>query len=120
MNFPIRRAFARLTVDASHTVSFQHAGRTFPAIPMTNLSAGGFGMRLPAPVTAGMEVGDDLTGLFFEHHDLPQTKVRGRIVHLLGQRHGPSEGFVLVGVQLVDPPEIFVQYVDQYVRARVG
>jgi hypothetical protein len=120
LSYPIRRAFARLTVDASHTVSFQHAGRSFPGLPMTNLSAGGFGMRLPAPVTAGMEIGDDLTAVVFEHVDLPQTKVRGRIVHLLGQRHGPSEGFVLVGVQLVDPPEIFGQFIDQYVRARVG
>ncbi len=118
--YATRRAWARLTVDASYTVSFQHAGRTFTSLPMTNLSAGGFGMRLPAAVTSGMEVGDDLTAIVFEHPELVQTKVRGHIIHLLGQRHGPTEGFVLVGVQLLDPPQMFVQFVDQYVQNRVG
>lgn len=109
------RIHARVTLEPGYAVAFTHEGRTFPGLPMTTLSTGGFGLRLPAAVTAGMEPGQAITHIRFEHPDLPADVVEGAIAHLLAQRHGNSEGFTLLGVKFVDPPAEFQAAVNAFV-----
>jgi hypothetical protein len=113
--FTAGRIHARVTLDPGFAATFTHEGRTFPSIPMSTLSTGGFGLRLPAAVTAGMEAGQPLSDIRFEHPDLPSQAVEGVITHLLAQRHGNAEGFVLLGVQFVDPPLDFHAAVKAFV-----
>ncbi|HJV21514.1 MAG TPA: PilZ domain-containing protein [Holophagaceae bacterium] len=109
------RTHARVTLDPGHSVTFTHAGRTFPGIPMMTLSTGGFGLRLPEAVTAGMEAGQPISGIRFEHPDLPGDVVEGVITHLLAQRHGKSEGFTLMGIRFTEAPPPFQAAVNAYV-----
>lgn len=118
--YPHRRVHARLTLDASYTATFLHAGRVFPSQPMTSLSAGGLGLRVPAAVTAGMEVGDEVTGIRLEHPDLLQMELQGSITHLLSQRHGPGEGFMLLGIRFEGAPPGLIQFLEAFVAQRLG
>ncbi len=109
------RIHARVTLDPGYSATFTHEGRIFAGIPMTSFSTGGFGLRLPAAVTAGMEPGQPLFHIHLEHPDLPGEEVQGVITHLLAQRHGNAEGYVLLGVQFVDPTPEFQSAVKAFV-----
>ena len=113
--FTAGRIHARVTLNPGHSATFTHEGRTFHSIPMMTLSTGGFGLRLPAAVTAGMEPGQFLERIQFEHPDLPSEAVEGVITHLLAQRHGNAEGFVLIGVQFAAPSPEFQSAVNAFV-----
>ena len=113
------RVHARVNLDAGYQVTFLHEGRVFSGLPMATLSTGGFGLRLPAAVTEGMEAGQPLSQIRFDHPDLPPEPVQGAITHLLAQRHGNSEAFVLVGVRFVDPPPAFQTQVNAFVAERL-
>lgn len=113
--FTSGRIHARVTLEPGYAVSFTHEGRTFPGLPMTTLSTGGFGLRLPAPVTEGMEPGQAISNIRFEHPELPGDVVEGEIAHLLAQRHGKTEGFTLLGVKFLDPTLAFQAAVNAFV-----
>ena len=113
------RVHARVTLDADFRVTFLHEGRVFSGLPMATLSTGGFGLRLPAAVTEGMEAGQPLAQVRFDHPDLPRDPVQGEITHLLAQRHGNHEAFVLVGVKFVDPSPAFQAEVNAFVAERL-
>lgn len=116
---PSQRAHVRVSLDDSFRVTFEHQGRQFRSIPMTNLSVGGFGMRLPSPAAEGMTKDDELHEVQLEHADLPQLKVIGRVAFMLGQRGGESESLFLIGVQFRDPPKPFTHFLETFVERRV-
>ncbi len=114
------RIHARVTLEPGYAVAFTHEGRTFPGLPMTTLSTGGFGLRLPAAVTEGMEPGQTISNIRFEHPELPGDVVEGEIAHLLAQRHGKTEGFTLLGVKFVNPPAEFQAAVNAFVAEHLA
>ncbi|MBI3131101.1 MAG: PilZ domain-containing protein [Acidobacteria bacterium] len=113
--FTSGRIHARVTLEPGYAVSFTHEGRTFPSLPMATISTGGFGLRLPAPVTAGMEPGQAISNIRFDHPELPGDVVEGEITHLLAQRHGKTEGFTLLGVKFVSSPPEFQTALNAFV-----
>ena len=113
-----RRVHARLSLDERYTLRFQLEGQVFRGVTMTNLSVGGLGLKMDQKAAEPLQTGVVLKGMVLEHPALPQVKVEGVVRHVMGRNAGNSEGPVLVGVQFVDPPEMFVRQLEAYIEKR--
>lgn len=97
-----RRRYPRLSLDAGYTARFRAAERSFAAVQMSDLSAGGTCLRVEAleaePLTKGLQV----SALYLDHPGLPTVPLQGQVSWLMGKVPGKTEGFVLVGIEFVN------------------
>jgi c-di-GMP-binding flagellar brake protein YcgR len=115
-----RRQHPRITLDGLFTVRFEVEARVFRGVEMTNLSAGGVGLRMELEDTALIEPGTLLRNLVLEHPSLPTVRVDGEVRHILGRHPGRVSGPVFLGVQFRSPPEAFVRQLDLFIQRRLG
>lgn len=115
-----RRQHLRLSLDWHYTVRYELEGRVFRGVEMTNLSLGGLGFKLGYVQAATLRQGTILRGIVLEHPSLPQVKVDGEVRHLLGLHVTNTDGFVLVGVQFLQPTEGFLRQIEAFIQRRLG
>ena len=117
MNEPLqRRRHVRANVDENHTVRFRFGERAYTAMVMTNLSAGGCCVKVPAAAAACMEKGTLVHMLYLVHPHLPSTPLQASVCWLLGRQQGRSEGYVLVGFEFINPSPHFQRTLEAYVQ----
>ncbi len=115
-----RRRHPRLSVDPSYTVRFKAGSRTFTAVPMTDLSAGGFCLRMTPKEAEGLAKGTSVASLYLDHLGLPTLPLQGQVVWVMGRVPGKVEGFVLVGIEFVNLHAKVEAALALYVRERLA
>lgn len=115
-----RRRYPRLSVDANFTVRFSAAGRSFSAVPMADLSAGGICLRVDAREAEPLVKGTALAALFMDYPGLPKSPLQGQVTWLMGKVPGKVEGFVLVGVEFVNLNPKVEAALAKFVDDRLG
>jgi hypothetical protein len=73
-----RRQHARLSLDSRYTLRFELEGWVFRGVEMTNLSAGGLGIKLSHREAVRIRPGIILKGMVFEHPTLPRSRWTAR------------------------------------------
>lgn len=96
-----RRRYPRLSVDASYTARFRAADKSFTAVPMSDLSAGGICLRVAAIEAETLVKGTLVSTLYLDHPNLPKVPIQGQVTWMMGKVPGKLTGFVLVGVEFV-------------------
>ncbi len=114
-----RRVHTRLSLDSRYTLRFEVEGRVFRGVEMTNVSIGGFGIKLSHREAVRLQTGMILRGVVFEHPTLPQVRVDGEVRHIMGQTLQNTDGLVLVGVQYHNPTEGFLKMVEAFIEKRM-
>jgi len=115
-----RRRYPRLSVDASYTARFRAADRTFSAVPMADLSAGGICLRMDPRAADPLQKGSPVTSLYLDHPGLPTAPLQGQVSWVMGRVAGKTEGFILVGVEFVDLNPKAEAVLAQHVLERLG
>lgn len=110
-----RRASRRLTVGPDHRVRFSAGGKVFSGISLSDLSAGGCCARIPVAQAEGLERGMALEDLHLAHPKLPGAALRGRLAWIMGRVPGRTEGFVVLGIEFVEPAAAVTQAIEAYV-----
>lgn len=94
-----RRRYPRLSLEAGFTARFRAADKSFTAVQMSDLSAGGTCLRVDAQEADPLLKGTQVSTLYLDHPDLPTVPLQGQVSWLMGKVAGKTEGFVLVGVE---------------------
>jgi c-di-GMP-binding flagellar brake protein YcgR len=121
MNSPIdRRRYSRVNVGGDHTVSFQVGEKSLTGLTMIDMSAGGCCIRIPTTQIEGITKGILVSTLYLVHPRIPSVPLQASVNWLLGKLPGKIEGFVLVGLEFIDPSPQFQETLDTYVRELLG
>jgi c-di-GMP-binding flagellar brake protein YcgR len=115
-----RRRFVRVNVNESHTARLQIGEKTFSSLIVTNLSAGGCCVRVPASLADELDKGTLIHMLYLVHPRIPSVPLQASVNWLLGKQPGRSEGFVLVGLEFIDPVPHYQETLDTYVKSLLG
>jgi c-di-GMP-binding flagellar brake protein YcgR len=110
-----RRRFTRVNVGGDHTASFRLGERAFLGLALTNLSAGGCCLKLPAVQAEGIEKGCAVTQFCLVHPRLPSIPLEATVCWLLGRQPGRVEGFLLVGFEFHGISPQYQETLDTYV-----
>lgn len=111
-----RRRYPRANVDEDHTVRFHLGDKAYTGLVMTNLSAGGCCIKVPAEEAEGMAKGTLVHTMYLVHPRIPSTPLQASISWLLGRQPGRNEGVVLVGLEFVDLNPYFQATLERYVQ----
>ena len=121
MNDPTElRRYRRVNVGEDHTVRFRVGEKSLAGLTMTNLSAGGCCIKVPAIQSEGMDKGALVSMLYLVHPRIPSIPLQASICWLLGKQPGRLEGFILVGFEFIDPSPQFQDTLDAYVQRLLG
>lgn len=115
-----RRRTYRLSVGPDHQVRFRAGEQAYLGIPLSDISAGGCCARIPVQQAEALEKGMDLQGLHLAHPRLPGVPLLGRVAWIMGRHAGKTEGFVVVGIEFVDPNPTVYQAIENYVKEALG
>jgi c-di-GMP-binding flagellar brake protein YcgR len=111
-----RRRFTRVNVGEDHSARFRMDERDFVGLTLTNLSAGGCCVKVPAVQAAGIRKGTEVTDLRLVHPRLPSLPLRAAACWLLGRQPGRVEGFLLVGFEFLDISPQYQETLEAYVQ----
>ena len=115
-NLAERRRFPRVNVGPDHTVRFKLEDQSFNGLTMTNLSAGGCCVKVLARKAERLNKGTTVSMLYLVHPRLPSVPLEATVCWLLGKQTGKADGFMIIGLEFVNPSPRFQETVDIYVR----
>jgi len=111
-----RRRYTRVNVDADHTARFRMGERSFVGLALTNLSAGGCCLRIPAAEAGELEKGTQVTALYLVHPRIPSVPLQATVCWLLGRHPDRTEGWLLVGLEFLDTSPQCLETLEEYVQ----
>lgn len=115
-----RRRFLRANVDDQHTVRFKLGEKSLTNLAMTNLSAGGCCVKVPAQRAEDLEKGTKVSAMYLVHPGIPSVPLEASVCWLLGRQPGRTEGYVLIGFEFTNPSPQFQETLDAYVKKLLG
>lgn len=114
-----KRVHPRLSLDGSHTARFELEGVVFRGVEMTNLSAGGLGIRMDIQDSLALVLGTILRNVVLEHPLLPSVRVDAEVRHILGRHSDRVSGPLFLGLQFLNPPEALVRQIEAFIEKRI-
>ncbi len=97
---------------------FELKGALVSAVEVVSVGAGGFGAWVEDRYAALFEPGGKLKGLVFDDPLLPEPPDFARVVFSTLKGQSARAGFIMIGVEFIEMPELFYRHMEQLVQAQ--
>ncbi len=115
-DFSNRRQYPRVNVSDDHGARFNVGNVSLRDLILTNLSAGGCCIRVPATQSELLEKGVMVNMVYLIHPSLPSVPLQATVSWLLGKQAGKTEGSIFVGLEFVNANPKFQETINDYVK----
>jgi hypothetical protein len=99
------RRYPRVSIGPDYELVFRVGAKVFTRAPINNIGAGGCCARIPFEDVEMIEKGAVVSNLFICGPKIPKKEMQGKVAWVVGKHPGHKDGFALVGIQFINPPE---------------